>query len=135
MITKLNTKDQSIKSYAIRKLTPKECFRLMGIDDGTISVMQSTMGEARQRVKGWTDKCKNPDANAISVSQQYKMAGNSIVVNVLRDIYENLWYPKPHQTSNDSLFQEQLPAMPETVGIVGGVNYSSLHSAVMTVSY
>lgn len=116
MITKLNTKDQSIKSYAIRKLTPKECFRLMGIDDGTISVMQSTMGEARQRVKGWTDKCKNPDANAISVSQQYKMAGNSIVVNVLRDIYENLWYPKPHQTSNVSLFQEQLPVMPKTVG-------------------
>ena len=116
MITKLNIKDQSIKSYAIRKLTPKECFRLMGIDDGTISVMQSTMGEARQRVKGWTDKCKNPDANAISVSQQYKMAGNSIVVNVLRDIYENLWYPKPHQASNVSLFQEQLPAMPKTVG-------------------
>ena len=120
MITKLNTKDQSIKSYAIRKLTPKECFRLMGVDDDTISVMQSTMGEARQRVKGWTDKCKNPDAAAISVSQQYKMAGNSIVVNVLRDIYENLWYPKPHQTSNDSLFQEQLPVMSEIVGMGGG---------------
>ena len=92
----------------------------MGVDDDTISVMQSTMGEARQRVKGWTDKCKNPDAAAISVSQQYKMAGNSIVVNVLRDIYENLWYPKPHQTSNDSLFQEQLPVMSEIVGMGGG---------------
>ena len=88
----------------------------MGIDDGTIRVMQSTMGEARQRVKGWTDKCKDPNVTAISVSQQYKMAGNSIVVNVLRDIYENLWYPKPHQASNVSLFQEQLPAMPKTVG-------------------
>lgn len=120
MITKLNIKDQSIKSYAIRKLTPKECFRLMGIDDDTIRVMQSTLGEAKERVKEWTSKCKDPNVTAISVSQQYKMAGNSIVVNVLRDIYENLWYPKPHQASNDSLFQEQLPAMPETVGIVGG---------------
>lgn len=116
MITKLNTKDQSIKSYAIRKLTPKECFRLMGIDDDTIRVMQSTLGEAKERVKEWTSKCKDPNVTAISVSQQYKMAGNSIVVNVLRDIYENLWYPKPHQASNVSLFQEQLPAMPKTVG-------------------
>lgn len=116
MITKLNIKDQSIKSYAIRKLTPKECFRLMGIDDDTIRVMQSTLGEAKERVKEWTSKCKDPNVTAISVSQQYKMAGNSIVVNVLRDIYENLWYPKPHQASNVSLFQEQLPAMPKTVG-------------------
>lgn len=116
MITKLNIKDQSIKSYAIRKLTPKECFRLMGIDDDTIRVMQSTLGEAKERVKEWTSKCKDPNVTAISVSQQYKMAGNSIVVNVLRDIYENLWYPKPHQASNVSLFQEQLAAMPKTVG-------------------
>ena len=27
MITKLNFTDRTIKSYAIRKLTPKECFR------------------------------------------------------------------------------------------------------------
>ena len=132
MITKLNTKDHSIKSYAIRKLTPKECFRLMGIDDDTIRVMQSTLGEAKERVKEWTSKCKDPNVTAISVSQQYKMAGNSIVVNVLRDIYENLWYPKPHQASNVSLFQEQLPAMPKNVS--RGVNYSSPHSADMTVN-
>lgn len=132
MITKLNKKDHSIKSYAIRKLTPKECFRLMGIDDDTIRVMQSTVGEAKERVKEWTGKVKNPDEPAISVSQQYKMAGNSIVVNVLRDIYENLWYSKPHQTSNESLFQEQLPAMPKNVS--RGVNYSSPHSADMTVN-
>lgn len=33
MITKLNFTDRTIKSYAIRKLTPKECFRLMGVRD------------------------------------------------------------------------------------------------------
>lgn len=31
MITKLNFTDHTIKSYAIRKLTPPECFRLMGV--------------------------------------------------------------------------------------------------------
>lgn len=30
MITKLNFTDRTIKSYAIRKLLPSECFCLMG---------------------------------------------------------------------------------------------------------
>lgn len=42
MITKLNFTDRTIKSYAIRKLTPAECFRLMGIRDNVIRTMQST---------------------------------------------------------------------------------------------
>ena len=41
MITKLNFTDHTIKSYAIRKLTPKECFRLMGVRDNVIGMMQT----------------------------------------------------------------------------------------------
>ena len=41
MITKLNFTDHTIKSYAIRKLTPKECFRLMGVRDNVIGTMQT----------------------------------------------------------------------------------------------
>ena len=41
MITKLNFTDRTIKSYAIRKLTPKECFRLMGVRDNVIGTMQT----------------------------------------------------------------------------------------------
>ena len=48
--------------YRIRKLTPRECFRLMGVDDKDIDTIQGA---------------------GISNSQQYKMAGNSIVVDVL----------------------------------------------------
>ena len=48
MITKLNFTDHTIKSYAIRKLTPKECFRLMGIRDNVIRTMQSTNTQAAQ---------------------------------------------------------------------------------------
>ena len=52
-----------------RKLTPKECWRLMGFSDGSF------------------DKAK---ASGISNSQLYKQAGNSIVVNVLEGILGNL---------------------------------------------
>lgn len=56
----------------IRKFTPKESFRLMGLQDDEIDIIQS--------------------AN-ISNSQMYHMAGNSIVVNVLDGIFENMFYP------------------------------------------
>lgn len=39
MITKFNFTDRTIKSYAIRKLTPHECFRLMGVREDVIRVM------------------------------------------------------------------------------------------------
>ena len=53
----------------IRKLTPKECFRLMGFDDRDIDILID---------------------NGISNTQLYKMAGNSIVVDVLEEIYVEL---------------------------------------------
>lgn len=55
--------------FKIRKLTPRECWRLMGFDDTDIQ------------------KCINA---GISDSQLYKMAGNSIVVNVLSAIFKTL---------------------------------------------
>lgn len=59
------------KYYRIRKLTPRECFRLMGVRDDDIDKISSA---------------------GISESQQYKLAGNSIVVDVLfHGIYENLF--------------------------------------------
>lgn len=53
----------------IRKLTPKECFRLMGFDDSDVDILVE---------------------NGISNSQLYKMAGNSIVVDVLEEIFVEL---------------------------------------------
>lgn len=92
--TKLNTYDMSNRVYGIygisptltcagdssakkilespnkiRKLTSTEYFRLMGMND--------------------TDIKKIQEAN-ISSSQQYKMAGNSIVVPILEEIFKNL---------------------------------------------
>ena len=56
--------------FRIRKLTPRECFRLMGVSDSDIDKIQ---------------------AAGISKSQQYKMAGNSIVVNCLAAIFRQLF--------------------------------------------
>jgi DNA (cytosine-5)-methyltransferase 1 len=55
--------------YRIRKLTERECFRLMGVCEEYIDLIQ---------------------AAGISRSQQYKMAGNSIVVDVLVAIFRQL---------------------------------------------
>lgn len=54
----------------IRKLTPKECWRLMGFRDEEF------------------ERAEKVNSNA----QLYKQAGNSIVVNVLEKIFRNLFY-------------------------------------------
>ena len=67
-----------IESYRIRKLTPKECWRLMGFTD-------EDYFKARQALE---DRFYN--GRDRSNSQMYKMAGNSIVVDVLEGILKNL---------------------------------------------
>lgn len=58
----------TVDDYRIRKLTPKECWRLMGFDDEDFR------------------KAEQVNSN----TQLYKQAGNSIVVNVLEAILKNL---------------------------------------------
>lgn len=58
------------RNFRIRRLTCRECFRLMGLKDYQIDLIQNAK---------------------ISDTQQYKMAGNSIVVDVLEYIFSNLF--------------------------------------------
>ena len=58
-----------VENYTIRKLTPRECYKLMGFDDEDF------------------DKVK---AKGMSNAQLYKQAGNSIVVDVLYYILKEL---------------------------------------------
>jgi DNA (cytosine-5)-methyltransferase 1 len=67
--------------YRIRKLTPRECFRLMDVDENVINTIQ---------------------AAGISNSQQYKLAGNSIVVACLEKIFEQMFFPQ--YTNSRTLF-------------------------------
>ncbi len=95
MITKLNLAERTIESYAIRKLTPKECFRLMGVRDKVISVMQSTRTRVKKVLNKLNGKKEKVEVTEpiISNTQQYKQAGNSIVVDVIVRVLENLFYP------------------------------------------
>lgn len=56
------------REVRIRKLTPRECYRLMGFDDEDF------------------DRAKEVN----SETQLYKQAGNSIVVNVLMEIFREM---------------------------------------------
>lgn len=56
-------------TYRIRKLTPRECFRLQGFPDLYVDILS---------------------ANGVSNSQQYKMAGNAVTVNVIDAIGRRL---------------------------------------------
>lgn len=139
MITKLNFTDRTIKSYAIRELTPKECFRLMGVRDNVIAVMQMTVASVMQRMKSVLSKCfptvrfdwiKNKeDVMMISASQQYKQAGNSIVVDVLAHIYEPLFYPappKPRPGEQLSLFDDLEDTLPNLPTPAADKNYEKI---------
>ena len=65
---KISLSTEQVK-HKVRRLTPKECFRLMGVNDKDV------------------DKIKKAN---ISNSQQYKQSGNSIVVPVLEYIFKEL---------------------------------------------
>ena len=58
------------KKFRIRKLSERECFRLMDVEDADIDKIQAT---------------------GISRSAQYKLAGNSIVVACLYHIFDKLF--------------------------------------------
>lgn len=64
------SESSAINSRRIRKLTPRECWRLMGFDDSDF----------------------NKASLVCSDNQLYKQAGNSIVVNVLEEIFAKLFF-------------------------------------------
>lgn len=86
------------ENYRIRKLTPRECFRLMGFSDIDYDKARYYTKEEEDQIKKSNKKYKiEKDLSGteriikMSDSQLYKQAGNSIVVNVLMAIFENLF--------------------------------------------
>ena len=70
-----------MNNFKIRKLTPKECWRLMGFADEDY------------------EKASKVNSN----TQLYKQAGNSIVVNVLEAILTNLLLNNEHIEVNKQI--------------------------------
>ena len=79
--------------YRIRRLIPRECFRLMDVDD-------KDYDKIKNYVKGHR---KNGKPMYISESQQYKLAGNSIVVACMEHIFEQLFFPSGRVTEPKQL--------------------------------
>lgn len=89
---KVSVIDEKQGKRRIRKLTPLECWRLMGFDDEDF------------------EKAKAVNSN----TQLYKQAGNSIVVNVLEGILSNLLLP---QTPQQKMAQDILSWLDEVMEV------------------
>lgn len=93
-----------VTNYRIRKLTPRECFRLMGVDDADIDKIQLYPFDLgikhpsysyEERLANMSeDEKRTLMRKGISNSQQYKMAGNSIVVDTLYHIFRTMFIDK-----------------------------------------
>lgn len=70
----------------VRKLTSAECFTLMGCDKPTTEILTDTQ-------KTGVSKC-----------QQYKQAGNSIVVDVLYHMFRKMWIEPGNEGKQMSIF-------------------------------
>lgn len=70
--------------YRVRKLTQKECWRLMGFSDMDFEKSKERLND---KLYGGKDR---------SGSQLYKQAGNSIVVDVLHQIMSELYTAMPY---------------------------------------
>ena len=70
--------------YRVRKLTPKECFRLMDVSDEDIKKMESS---------------------GVAKTNLYKLAGNSIVVACMFHIFRKLFVEKGNENPQLELFK------------------------------
>jgi hypothetical protein len=66
--------------YRVRSFTARECFRLMGVDDSDIDKIQSV---------------------GLAHTRQVALAGNSIVVDVLAEIFRTLFDENAPENNND----------------------------------
>ena len=81
LVNDIKTMYNSYNDYRIRKLTPRECYRLMGFSDEDFDKVKSV---------------------GMSDTQCYKQAGNSIVVNCLMAIFTNMFKDTDYMDSSEN---------------------------------
>lgn len=88
MIVQINLSKREAQCFSIRKLTPRETGRLMGVREPQLDAME---------------------ASGLRPSALYKLFGNSIVVDVLAAIYRQVWYNDPtvQRSQQLELFPQQ----------------------------
>lgn len=89
--------------YRIRKLTPRECWRLMGFSDEAFNKAKWYSKEECEKLlqkypkhKGKRQFTEEQRIERMSDTQLYKQAGNSIVTDVLYYIFKELYAAMPY---------------------------------------
>lgn len=105
-------KATSCPLFRIRKLTPREVFRLMDVDDADIDKIfayrfpdneYETDCYGNEVINVETGKRqKHRMGQPISNSKLYQLAGNSIVVNCMYHIFKNLFVTPSFSAPNDN---------------------------------
>ena len=100
------TKEQLLEYFSqrirVRKMTPREAFRLMDVDDADIDKIMNA--EETVMLKNGTAKTKK----AVSKTKLYALAGNSICVNVLYHIFRTMFIPNQPENQISNPIQPSL---------------------------
>lgn len=86
----------------VRKMTPRTALRLMDVDDSDIDKMMNATEVVT--LKNGTTKVKK----AISKTALYRLAGNSICVGVLTEIFRTLFIPNQPENECKRIIQRSL---------------------------
>lgn len=106
----------NINKSNYRYLTPRECFLLMGFDEEDYQRIIDNNFQSRKGEMFFTrDKL-------------YKMAGNSIVVNVLEEIFRQIIYIEKNILQKERV--ETFSRIKETVEIVSKINNKSMKNMI-----
>ncbi len=101
-----------------RYLTPRECFLLMGFDEQDYQRIIDNNFQARKGEMFFTrDKL-------------YKMAGNSIVVNVLEEIFKQIIYIEKNILQDEKA--KKFSRIEETVKIVSKINNEAMRKVIFS---
>lgn len=91
--------------YEIRKMTPLECWKVMGFsEEDFVAAKVGNREMAKELIAKYEPDhhyelmqyIDQKGVSKMSNSQLYKQAGNSVVVNVLSCIYEELYKAMPY---------------------------------------
>lgn len=111
--TKADLLDYFKRRIRIRKMVPKEAFRLQGLEDSEIEKIQAypftTLAERKQALaKADKTKRANIKKQSICKTAQFKLAGNSIDVKVLVEIFRTMFIPGQPENAPKPVIQPSL---------------------------
>lgn len=108
----------NINKSNYRYLTPRECFLLMGFDESDYQRLIDNNFKSRK------------DEMFFTRDKLYKMAGNSIVVKVLEEIFKQVIYIEKYILQDEKV--KKFSKIGETVKIVSKINNESMRKVIFS---